>query len=168
MASFIICQLAEQFWSVNLVTAAFGVRIPNISNWDITKVHLLGNHTYSGINISAWRQNDSWRSSEKIQDVLLFARVSHVETFVTSWALLRSLANARKCQLEDFFEKERYESFSVQRTFTADAFRKVRKGEKLACSDATTRFPWASCFEKPTHSVPETCGCMYDVLALRN
>ncbi len=85
MASFIICQLAEQFWSVNLVTAAFGVRILNISNWDITKVHLLGNHTYSGINISIWRQNDSWRSSEKIQDVLLFARVSRVETFVTSW-----------------------------------------------------------------------------------
>ena len=85
MASFIIFQLAEQFWSVNLVTAAFGVQIPNISNWDITKVHLLGNHTYSGINISAWCQNDSWHSSEKIQDVLLFAYVSHVETFVTSW-----------------------------------------------------------------------------------
>ncbi len=32
MASFIIRQLAEQYWSVNLVTAAFGVRIPNISN----------------------------------------------------------------------------------------------------------------------------------------
>jgi hypothetical protein len=32
MASFIIRQLVEQFWSVNLVTAAFGVRIPNISN----------------------------------------------------------------------------------------------------------------------------------------
>jgi hypothetical protein len=27
-----IHQLAEQFWSGNLVTAAFGVRIPNISN----------------------------------------------------------------------------------------------------------------------------------------
>jgi hypothetical protein len=27
--------------------------------------------------------------------------------------------------LEDFCEKERYESFSVQRTFTADTFRKV-------------------------------------------
>jgi hypothetical protein len=32
VASFIIHQLAEQFWSVNLVTAAFGVQIPNISN----------------------------------------------------------------------------------------------------------------------------------------
>jgi hypothetical protein len=32
MASFIIRQLAEQFWSVNLVTAAFGVRIPSVSN----------------------------------------------------------------------------------------------------------------------------------------
>ncbi len=70
--------------------------------------------------------------------------------------------------LEDFCEKERYESFSVQRTFTADAFCKVRKGEKLACSDATTRFPRASCFKKPTLSVPETWGRMYGVLALRN
>ncbi len=80
--------------------------------------------------------------------------------------ILRSLANARKCQLKDFCEKERYESCSVQRMFTADAFRKVRKGEKLACSDATTRFPQASCFEKLTRSVPETWGRMYDVLQL--
>jgi hypothetical protein len=28
--------------------------------------------------------NDLWCSLEKIQDILLFARVSHVETFVTS------------------------------------------------------------------------------------
>ncbi len=78
-------QLAEQFWSVNLVTAAFEVRIPSVSNWDITKVHLLGNHTYSRIIIPTWCLNDLWCSSEKIQDVLLFARVSYVETFVTSW-----------------------------------------------------------------------------------
>ena len=44
MASFIGCQLADQFWSVNLVTSAFGVQIPNISNRDITKVDLSGNH----------------------------------------------------------------------------------------------------------------------------
>jgi hypothetical protein len=46
-------------------------------------------------------------------------------------AVLHSLADARKCQLEDFCEKERYESCSVQWTFTADAFRKVQKGETL-------------------------------------
>jgi hypothetical protein len=33
--------------------------------------------------------------------------------------------------LRVFCEKERYESCSVQRTFTADAFRKVWKGENL-------------------------------------
>jgi len=48
-----------------------------------------------------------------------------------AWAVLRSLANARKCQLEDFCEKERYESCSVERTCIADAFRKVRKGENV-------------------------------------
>ncbi len=83
-------------------------------------------------------------------------------------AILHSLANARKCQLKDFCEKERYESCSVQRMFTVDALGKVRKGEKLACRDATTRFPRASYFKKPTRSVPETWGRMYDVLALRN
>ena len=48
-----------------------------------------------------------------------------------TWAVPRSWANARKGQLEDFCEKERYESCSVQRTCIADAFRKVRKGENV-------------------------------------
>jgi hypothetical protein len=46
-------------------------------------------------------------------------------------AVLRSLANARKHQLEDFCDEERYESCSVHRTLTANAFRKVWKGENL-------------------------------------
>ncbi len=48
-----------------------------------------------------------------------------------TWAVPRSLANARKCQLEDFCEKERYESCSVQQTCTADTFCKVQKGENM-------------------------------------
>jgi hypothetical protein len=44
-------------------------------------------------------------------------------------AVLRSLANARKCQLKDFCEEERYESCSVPRTFTADTFHKIWKRE---------------------------------------
>jgi hypothetical protein len=44
---------------------------------------------------------------------------------------------------------------------------KAEKG-KFNGSDATTRFPRASCFEKPTRSVPETFRRMYDVLALIN
>jgi hypothetical protein len=41
------------------------------------------------------------------------------------------------------------------------------KGErgKFTGSEATTRFPRVSCFKKPTCSVPEIWGCMYDVLA---
>ncbi len=42
-------------------------------------------------------------------------------------AVLRSLANARKCQLEDFCEEKRYESCSVQHTFTAETCGKRRK-----------------------------------------
>jgi hypothetical protein len=43
---------------------------------------------------------------------------------------------------------------------------KAKKG-KFNGSDATTRFPRASCFEKPTRSVPETWGCMYDELSAK-
>ncbi len=43
---------------------------------------------------------------------------------------------------------------------------KGRKG-KFNGSDASTRFPQASSFEKPTRSVPETWGCMYDVLSAK-
>ncbi len=44
---------------------------------------------------------------------------------ITWW----SLTHARKCQFEDFCEKERYESCSVQRTFTAETFGKRQKWE---------------------------------------
>ncbi len=47
---------------------------------------------------------------------------------------------------------------------TRNLRQKAKKG-KFTGSDATTRFPQASCFEKPTRFVPEIWGCMYDVLA---
>ncbi len=43
---------------------------------------------------------------------------------------------------------------------------KAEKG-KFTSSEATTRFPQVSCFEKPMRSVPETWGRMYNVLAQR-
>jgi hypothetical protein len=87
---------------------------------------------------------------------------------IPTWAVLCSLANTRKCQLKDFCEKERYESCSVQRTFTEDAFRKVRKGENLPVVMLLQGSHERLAFEKPTCSVPETWGRMYDVLALSN
>ncbi len=47
---------------------------------------------------------------------------------------------------------------------TRNLWQKAEKG-KFTGSDATTRFPRASCFKKPTRSVPETWGHMYDILA---
>ena len=41
---------------------------------------------------------------------------------------------------------------------------KAEKG-KFTGSEATTRFPRASCFEKPMRFVPETWGRMYNILA---
>ncbi len=87
---------------------------------------------------------------------------------IPTWAVLHSLANARKCQLEDFCEKERYESCPVQWRCTADAFRKVRKGENLPVTKLLPGSHERLTFEKPTCSVSETWGPMYDVLVLRN
>jgi hypothetical protein len=46
---------------------------------------------------------------------------------------------------------------------TRNLWRKAEKG-KITGSEPTTRFPRASCFEKPTRSVPEIWGPMYNVL----
>jgi hypothetical protein len=54
--------------------------------------------------------------------------------------------------------------FSPMDVCTRNLRQKTEKG-KFTGSEATTRFPRASCFEKPTRSVPETWGPMYDVLA---
>ncbi len=67
-----------------------------------------------------------------------------------------------------FCEKERYESCSVQWTFTANAFRTVRKGENLPVVKLLPGSHERLAFEKPMRSVPETWGRMYDVPALRN
>ncbi len=49
--------------------------------------------------------------------------------------------------------------------FAPETFGKKAERGKFIGSEATTRFPRASCFEKPMHSVPELLGRMYDVLA---
>jgi hypothetical protein len=47
---------------------------------------------------------------------------------------------------------------------TRNLWQKAEKG-KITGSESTTRFPRASRFEKPTCSVPEIWGRMYDVPA---
>jgi hypothetical protein len=54
--------------------------------------------------------------------------------------------------------------FGLMDVCTRNLRQKAEKG-KFTGSEATTRFPQASCFEKPMRSVPETWGRMYDVLA---
>ena len=55
-------------------------------------------------------------------------------------------------------------AFSSMDVCMRNLWQKVERG-KITGSESTTRFPRASCFEKPTRSVPETWGRMYDVLA---
>ncbi len=80
-----------------------------------------------------------------------------------TWAILHSLANIRKCQLEDFCEKERHESCSVRTDVHSRRFPQKAEKRKVDGSDATTRFRQASCFEKTMRSVPETWVRIYDV-----
>ncbi len=54
--------------------------------------------------------------------------------------------------------------FSPMDVHTRNLWQKAEKG-KFTGSEATIRFPLSSCFEKPTGSVPELWGHMYDVLA---
>ncbi len=46
---------------------------------------------------------------------------------------------------------------------TRNLQQQVERG-KITSSESTTRFPQAACFKKPTHSVPEIWGHMYNVL----
>ncbi len=63
-----------------------------------------------------------------------------------TWAILRSLANARKCQLKDFLWERKVWIMSSPTDVHRRRFpQKAEKG-KVNGSDATTRFPWASCF----------------------
>ncbi len=83
-------------------------------------------------------------------------------------AVLHSLARPRsrkKVSVQGFlWEKKVWIVFSPTNVCTRNIQRKAEKG-KFTSSEATTRFPRASCFEKPTHSVPETWGRMYNILA---
>jgi hypothetical protein len=54
--------------------------------------------------------------------------------------------------------------FSPTGVCSRNLWQKAEKG-KFTSSEATTRFPQEYCFKKPTRSVPETWGRMYDVLA---
>ena len=107
------------------------------------------------VHTIAWAKREQESCHLTSDNQPLFTSWKFLGWFQT-WAVLRSLANARMCQLEDFCEKKRYESCSVQQTFTADAFRKRRKTEN---STVVVLLPGSHdrlAFEKPRCSVPET------------
>jgi hypothetical protein len=74
------------------------------------------------------------------------------------------LGRARKCQFKDFVRKKVMNHVQSNGRLHQKPLAKGGKG-KFTSNEATTRFPQASCFEKPMHSVPETWGRMYDILA---
>ncbi len=83
-------------------------------------------------------------------------------------AVLRSRAkphSRKKVSVRGFlWERKVWIVFSPTDVHSRNLWQKAEKG-KFTCSEATTRFPRASYFEKPVRSVPETWGRMIDVLA---
>jgi hypothetical protein len=83
-------------------------------------------------------------------------------------AVLRSLAKPNSCKKVSvwgfLWERKVWIVFIPTDVHSRNLRQRAEKG-KFTCSEATTRFPRASCFKKPSCSVPETWGCMYDVLA---
>ncbi len=83
-------------------------------------------------------------------------------------AVLRSLAKPYSCKKVSawgfLWERKVWIVFSPTDVHSRNLRIKAEKG-KFTCSEASTRFPQVSCFEKPTHSVPETWERMYIVLA---
>jgi hypothetical protein len=82
--------------------------------------------------------------------------------YCVAWLRPRS---RKKVSVQGFlWERKVWIVFSPTDVHCRNLQQKVEKG-KFTGSEATTRFPQASCFEKPTCSVQETRGHMYDVLA---
>ncbi len=90
--------------------------------------------------LGAKREQESCHLTSDNQ--LLFT--SWISYVIPTWAVLRRLANVRKCQLEDYCEKGMSHVQSngrSQQTLSAEAEKRKFNG-----SDATTRSPRASCF----------------------
>jgi hypothetical protein len=83
-------------------------------------------------------------------------------------AVLRSLARPRsrkKVSVWGFYwVRMVWFAFSPTDVRMRNLWQKPERG-KITGRESTTKFPRASCFEKPTHSVPEIWGLMYNVLA---
>ena len=71
---------------------------------------------------------------------------SWISLVIPAWAVLRSLANARKCQLEDFCEKEKNKTKEgglspQERGREKQEKKKTKEGEKVAPAKARFRVP---------------------------
>ncbi len=75
----------------------------------------------------------------------------------------RGLCDARKLSLRIFVSKKGMIRACPLDSHTRNLRQKAERG-KITGSESSTRFPWASCFEKLTRSVPETWRRTYDVL----
>ncbi len=93
---------------------------------------------------------------------------------IPSWvfhtrAVPRSLARLMSCKKVSVWGfvwvRKVWFAFSPTDVCMRNLWRKVKRG-KITRSESTTRFPQASCFEKPMHSVPKVWGRMFNVLAL--
>ncbi len=111
--------------------------------------------------MSAWESSRSCHRTSVNQP--LFTSLEIPWGFLTR-SLLYYLVGAYVMQENTSFRfmcKKRYDTWLPNRRLHQKPSAKGEKGEKTS-SESYTRFPWASCFEKLRHSVPETWGRMYN------
>jgi hypothetical protein len=101
------------------------------------------------------------------QQLTLFTSLEIPWGFHTQ-AVLRNLARPRSLKKVSvwgfYWVRKVWFAFSPTDVCTRNLWQKAERG-KITGSESTSRFPQASCFEKPMGYVPEIWGCMYDVLA---
>ncbi len=101
------------------------------------------------------------------QQSTLFTSLEMAWGFHTQ-AVLHSLARLMSCKkvsVQGFkWVRKVWFAYSPMDVCIRNLQRKAERG-KITSGESTTSIPQASCFEKPTRSVPEMWGRMYNVLA---
>ncbi len=149
----------RRFYAVGDIVAQ---RYDILSDWLWDTCHMAGIHWGSRCEAfvarkartiamsKAWGSCHNTSNNQPISWLWKSLGVSIPKLYCIAWL---SLGHARKCQFKDFWEKERYDSCSVQRTFAPETFGKRWKRENSTVvrllpgshKRLVSRNPWVLC-----------------------
>ncbi len=165
---------ASHPWRFCAVGDVVAQRYDVLCDWLWDACHMAGVHWRSRCKGFRSKEGPHYRFEQSARKLSYDKQQStYSRVWISLWwfhtqAVLRSLARPRSCKkvsVQGFlWERKVWIVFSPMDICSRNLRQKAERG-KFTSSEATTRFPRASCFEKPTRSVPETWGRMYDVLA---